>query len=114
MKTIFVSLAAAMSLAGAVHAQQITTGHLAALDANGDGALDVAEFASFAGQAFAALDVNRDGYVTLVEAGTISITPEQFAAANANGDDGLSAQEFSDAIQADFVAADLDGNGSLD
>lgn len=104
--------AGALLVAGAAFAQDLTSGHLAALDANGDGAVDQAEYVAFIGAAFTALDKNGDGYVTLVESTGI-LSPEQFAAVNANGDGGLSKQEFEAATQADFAKIDLDGDGAL-
>jgi hypothetical protein len=111
MKTLLIACAGALAFSAAT-AQDITTGHLSALDTNGDGAVDAAEFGAFVEQSFAALDQNGDGYVTIVE-GEAVITPEQFAAANANGDDGLSKQEFQAATQKDFATADTDGSGAL-
>jgi hypothetical protein len=112
MRTLLIACTAALGLAGAALAQDITTGHLAGLDSDGDGAVSAAEYDAFMGRAFTTLDKNGDGYVTVVE-GTAVISPEQFAAANANGDDGLSQQEFMAAVNADFQKADLDGDGAL-
>ena len=111
MRTLLIACAGALAFTAAT-AQDLTTGHLPALDTGGDGTVDAAEFAAFVERAFAALDANGDGYITVVE-GQAVITPEQFAAANANGDDGLSKQEFQAATQADFAAADRDGDGVL-
>ena len=82
------------------------------IDANGDGAVDKAEFDAFVAGSFTTLDANGDGFVTLAEA-TVVMTPEHFAAANTNGDDGLSQEEFTAAAAADFAAADQDGDGML-
>jgi hypothetical protein len=113
MRTLLIACTGALGLAGAALAQDITTGHLAALDADGNGAVDAAEYDALMGQAFTRLDQNGDGYVTAVE-GTEVISTEQFAAANTNGDDGISQQEFMATVKADFERADLDGNGMLD
>ena len=112
MRTLLIA-AGALALAGAVSAQDLNTGHLSAIDTNGDGSVDKAEFDSFVAASFTKLDANGDGYVTLVEAQAGGMTPEQFAAANTNGDDGLSAEEFAAATAADFAAADRDGDGVL-
>ena len=112
MRTFLIACAGALALGGAVAAQDINTGHLAAIDTNGDGVVDKAEFDAFVASSFAKLDANGDGYVTVVE-GTVVMTPEQFAAANSNGDGGLSAEEFAAASAADFAAADRDGDGML-
>jgi Ca2+-binding EF-hand superfamily protein len=113
MRTLLIACAGALGLAGAALAQDITTGHLAALDTDGNGAVDAAEYDAFMGQAFTALDKNGDGYVTEAEGAGV-ITAEHFAAANANGDDGISQQEFQATTAADFERADVDGNGTLD
>lgn len=113
MRILTLAAAAALGLAGMAHAQSITTTDLAALDTDGDGKVSQTEFDAFLDQAFAKLDANGDGYLTVHESTTV-MTPEQFAAANANGDDGLSLSEFKVAAQKDFVAADSDGSGSLD
>lgn len=113
MRTLLIACAGALALSGAAWAQDITTGHLDAIDSNDDGAVDAAEFDTYMVAAFKTIDGNADGYVTLVEA-TGYMSPEQFAAANANGDDGLSEAEFLAAAQADFAMADADGNGKLD
>lgn len=113
MRSLLIAAAGLVALAGAALAQDITTNHLDALDANDDGAVDATEFDTYMVAAFKSIDANGDGYVTLVEA-TGYLTPEQFAAANANGDDGLSEEEFLAAAKADFANADLDKNGALD
>jgi hypothetical protein len=114
MRNILVAGAGALALvATAALAQDITTGHVAALDANSDGSVDSAELQAWVGQAFARLDANGDGYVTAAE-GSGSMTAEQWAAANTNGDDGLSLAELQAQAEADFAAADRDGDGMLD
>lgn len=113
MRTFLIAFAGAAALAGIASAQDLNTGHLAALDSNGDGAVDNAEFDVFVAESFTKLDANGDGYVTLVEAQAGGMTPEQFAAANANGDGGLSKEEYAAAAAADFAAADQDGDGVL-
>jgi Ca2+-binding EF-hand superfamily protein len=112
MRTLLIAFAGALALSGAAWAQDITTGHLDALDTNDDGSVDATEFDAYMAAAFTSIDTNGDGYVTLVEA-TGYMTPEQFAAANTNGDDGLSQAEFVAAAQADFAKADVDQDGSL-
>lgn len=107
-------LAAALTLAvaGSADAQSLSSGHLAAIDANGDGTVDKAEFDAFVAAAFDRLDVNHDGHITFQE-GTAVISPEQFKAVNTNGDDGISREEFTSQVLKDFAAADKDGNGVL-
>lgn len=110
MRTLI--LAAGLMVGSAAFAQDLTSGHLAAIDANGDGTVDKAEFDAFVAAAFDRLDVNADGYVTIKE-GTAVMTPDQFAAINANSDDGVSREEFTAQVLKDFAAADKDGNGVL-
>jgi len=112
MKTLMIAAAGLLALSGAALAQDITTAHLDAIDANDDGSVDAAEFDTYMVAAFKTIDKNGDGYVTLVEVEGY-MTPEQFAAANVNGDDGLSESEFSTAARADFAKADLDSDGTL-
>jgi Ca2+-binding EF-hand superfamily protein len=113
MKSLLAVAAGFLALSGAALAQDITSGHLDALDANDDGTVDAAEFDAYMLAAFESLDANGDGYVTLVEASAV-LSPEQFAAANTNGDDGLSESEFVTATRADFATADVDEDGALD
>ena len=113
MRTFLIAFAGAVALAGIASAQDLNTGHLAAIDTNGDGSVDKAEFDAFVSAAFVRLDSNGDGYVSLIEAQAGGMTPEQFAAANANGDDGLSQAEFAAVAAADFAAADQDADGVL-
>jgi hypothetical protein len=109
----FPTFAAALVMCGtAALAQDITTGHLDAMDVDDNGGVDATEFADFMTQVFTALDANGDGYVTEAE-GTGYMSAEHFSAANANGDDGLSQAEFLAATQSDFRTADQDGDGVL-
>jgi len=112
MRNYLMVCATALAFGVSASAQEINTGHLAAIDLNGDQAVDSAEFDAFVASAMSRLDANADGYVTLVE-GTVVMTPEQFSAANTNGDDGLSQEELTAAMAADFTAADRDGSGAL-
>jgi hypothetical protein len=109
----FLTFAAALAFCGtAALAQDITSGHLDAMDADDNGGVDATEFANFMTQVFTEIDANDDGYVTEAE-GSGFMSAEHFAAANANGDDGLSQAEFLSATQADFQTADQDGDGVL-
>lgn len=112
MRTFLTALAGALALAAAASAQDLNTGHLAAIDGNGDGAIDAAEFDAFVASAFQALDGNGDGFVAEAEA-VVVMTPEHFAAADTNGDGGLSAEEFAAQTRLDFAAADGNGDGVL-
>ena len=111
MRTLLIACAT-LALTGAAWAQDITSAHLDALDADDDGAVDATEFDAYMVAAFKTIDTNGDGYVTLAE-GEGYVTAEQFAAANANGDDGLSEGEFLAAAKADFAKADLDRDEKL-
>ena len=112
MRTYLMAGATVLAFALSASAQDLNTGHLAAIDANGDGTVDSAEFDVFVAGAMTKLDDNGDGYLTEVEA-TVVMTPEHFGAANTNGDDGLSQEELTAAMAADFAAADRDGTGTL-
>lgn len=101
-----------MVSATALSAQAITSDHLGALDANGDGAVDRTEFESFMQETFTKLDANGDGVLTVKEASAV-IPADAFAAADANGDGKLSGSEFAAAVTEDFRKADLDGDGKL-
>ena len=103
----------AVLAAGAASAQQLTTQHLAALDANGDGGVDSGEFGDYMARAFRSVDANADGFLTAAESQDI-LPSEMFAATNLNNDDGISRDEFMSQAQKDFAAADRDGNGMLD
>ena len=113
MRTFVIACAGALALGSAALAQDLNTGHLAAIDTNGDGSVDQAEFDAFVASSFTTMDANGDGFVTHAEGQAAGMTPEQFAAANTNGDDGLSQEEFAAAAAADFAAADRDGDGML-
>ena len=112
MRTLLIALAGALTVSGAALAQDITTGHLDAMDGNDDGVVEASEFDAYMASAFAAIDTNGDGYVTEAESAGF-MTPEQYAAANTNGDDGLSEGEFMAVAKSDFAGADRDGNGQL-
>jgi hypothetical protein len=113
MRNVLFAAAGALALSGAAAlAQDMTTGHVTALDANADGAVDAAELDAWVGQAFARLDANGDGYLTVSES-TVVMTPEQWTAANTNGDDGLSRQELQAQAAKDFAAADRNADGKL-
>lgn len=112
MRPFLIAMAGALSLSAAASAQDLTTGHVASIDTNGDGAVDAAEFDAFVAAAFPAMDADGDGFVSEAESTTF-MSPEQFAGADANGDGGLSRDEFAAQAQADFAAADQDGDGVL-
>jgi 4-diphosphocytidyl-2C-methyl-D-erythritol kinase len=107
------SAVAVFLLAGAPVFAQATGDHLAAMDTNGDQAVDAAEFTAFTDKVFATLDADRSGSLSQAETGT-TVSAEQFRAVDANGDGSLSKSEFETASKADFAASDLDKNGMLD
>jgi hypothetical protein len=110
----FVTVVCAGLLAGtAAFAQEaMTTGHLAALDANGDGGVDSAEFGTFIADSFRAVDADADGFITPAESQSV-LPSEQFAATDIDSSGGISPEEFAGQAQKDFTAADLDGDGVL-
>jgi EF hand len=114
MRLLTITCACAALTASAGYAQQaLTTAHLAALDANGDGGVDSGEFGDYMAQAFHSVDANADGFLTAAESQNI-LPSEMFDATNLNNDDGISQDEFMAQVRKDFSAADLDGNGVLD
>jgi hypothetical protein len=107
MKTPLIALAGALALSTAAAAQE-----LPAMDTNGDGAVDRAEFDAYVEASFTTMDANGDGYVT--EAESAAYMPDDlYASANTNGDDGISRQEFQAQGEKDFTGADDDGDGVL-
>ena len=106
-------ICAAVLAAGAASAQQLTTQHLAALDANGDGNVDSGEFGDYMARAFRSVDANADGFLTAAESQNI-LPSEMFDATDLNNDDGISQDEFMSQARKDFAAADRDSDGMLD
>lgn len=106
------AMTALVASATALSAQGITSDHLAALDADGNGAVERAEFENFMQVTFTHLDANGDGSLTVDEASAV-IPANDFARADSNGDGKLSGSEFAAVVAADFEKADLDGDGRL-
>ncbi|MFG6081745.1 hypothetical protein ACEUZ9_002379 [Paracoccus litorisediminis] len=107
------SAVAIFLLASAPAFAQATAEHLAAMDTNGDKAVDATEFAAFADKVYTTLDVDKNGALSQAEVGS-TISAEQFQAVDANKNGSLSKSEFAAASKADFAASDLDKNGKLD
>ena len=107
MKTPLIAVAGALALSAAAMAQG-----LPAMDANGDGAVDRAEFDAYVTTTFTTMDANGDGYVTEAESATL-MPGDLYASANTNGDDGISLQEFQAQGEKDWSAADKDGDNVL-
>lgn len=106
-------LGAALGASTGAQAQGLSVGHLAALDADGNGTVSAQEYETFVVRAFQRMDKNGDGYLTQREAQAGGITPEMFAIVNTNGDGGISWEEFTAQARIDFATADRDGNGAL-
>lgn len=92
--------------------QLITEQQLQMVDLNGDGAISRLEMESFATRLFKALDANGNGGLNVDEA-TRMITLDQFRLLDKNGNGSLSATEFTAQMLADHSAADKDGDGLL-
>ena len=107
MKTPLIALAGALALSATATAQG-----LPAMDTNGDGAVDRAEFDAYVQTTFTTMDANGDGYVTEAES-TAYMPADLYASANTNGDDGISLQEFQAQGESDWSAADDNGDGIL-
>lgn len=108
-----VLLGMALGLPGAVRAQSLSVGHLAALDADGDGTVSIPEYETFVARAFQRMDRNGDGFLTQREAQTGGVTEAMFVMVDTNGDGGISWDEFTAQARIDFATADEDGNGAL-
>jgi len=107
MKTPLIALAGALALSAAATAQG-----LPAMDANGDGAVDRAEFDAYVQASFTTMDANGDGYITEAESAAY-MPADLYASANTNGDDGISLQEYQAQGDKDWAGADGDGDGIL-
>jgi hypothetical protein len=112
MKLVLIACAGLVAGSAAFAQEAMTSGHLAALDANGDGGVDSAEFGDFVASAFRSIDADADGFLTAAESQNY-MAPEQFQAADIDNNGGISRDEFASQAQADFTAADLDGDGVL-
>lgn len=89
----------------------ITVDHLAVVDIDGDGEVDLTEYRVTTSNAFILLDSDAAGTLTAEEAG--AIPADLFAAMDGNGDGVVDRIEYDTQVLADFEAADLDGNGRL-
>lgn len=82
-------------------------------DANGDGALDRAEFHSRMVEVFFFADSDRDGYMTWVEVEKSVAFPDDLRGADTNGDERISLHEFVRVRFADFDTIDSNHDGLL-
>ncbi len=116
MKTTMGAVAALMLLAApAVFAQDepLTEAHLALLDVNEDGAVDVTEFRVYTSNAFIALDPDNDDMLKPED--TAKIMPDKlFKEMDKDADGVVSRAEYDAQVMLDFHGADTDKNGKLD
>jgi Ca2+-binding EF-hand superfamily protein len=86
-----------------------------ASDENQDGHVDRVEFLKHMTDAFFFVDIDKDGYITLIEIrqAVEKTNPEGFNAADRNNDGKLSMYEFQEAIDQDFDQADKNNDGRL-
>ncbi len=124
IRTLVTALAATLAL-GAASAQQMDTAkaveRLRAADANGDGALTKAEFATYRAQQFQRLDRDGDGYLTDADTQQLKrfasrmppgMEPGQMIARfDADGDGKVSEAEFANGPTPAFDAVDANGDG---
>jgi len=124
IRTLVTALAATLVL-GAASAQQMDTAkaveRLRAADANGDGALTKAEFATYRAQQFQRLDRDGDGYLTDADTQQLKrfasrmpsgMEPGQMIARfDADGDGKVSEAEFANGPTPAFDAVDANGDG---
>ncbi|MBV8686968.1 MAG: hypothetical protein JOZ90_15385 [Alphaproteobacteria bacterium] len=145
MKTRMLIGAGLLALAGAAGAQPPAGGHdpMAMLDADGNGAVSLAEIRQHAAQAFARIDADGDGNATMEE---LRVHHEKMGARHegppgpgghrgpppggpghggpggpggpharmdANGDGAVTLAEFTAGMEAHFARADLNHDGSV-
>ncbi|MFT0533122.1 EF-hand domain-containing protein [Castellaniella hirudinis] len=89
-----------------------TTANFERLDADQDGKISLAEYETFMHGAFARLDKNGNGVITIDEAAGV-LTPNQFKHIDANNDGKIDLDEFMAAVTADFHHQDRDSDQSL-
>jgi Ca2+-binding EF-hand superfamily protein len=84
-------------------------------DRNKDGRIDRVEFLNRMKEAFFFIDVDKDGYVTIVEyqQSVQGTNPRQITAADRNKDGKISMDELLKIISGDFDAADRNDDGVL-
>jgi Ca2+-binding EF-hand superfamily protein len=85
-------------------------------DKNKDGRIGRVEFLERMKEAFFFIDVDKDGYVTIVEyqQRIQRVDPKRLAAADRNKDGKISVDELLKVISEDFDAADKNDDGVLD
>lgn len=101
----------------ATHAQTFApTGvaeeHFEALDLNKDGKITLDEYEQFMRDAFNKLDTNKDGSLSPKEAEPI-FTAEEFAIVDKNKDGKITLEELLEQVTADFKRQDLNKDGSI-
>jgi len=115
MRAPFILAAGALALSASLAFAQETTltdQHLSAADGDADGAVSESEFRATMQRVFAALDADKNGVVTWVEAEPAMLR-EHFDALDANKDGQVTATEMDAQASKDFATADQDGDGAL-
>lgn len=111
-------LAAAIAVLGAngvafaQQGQQLSEGHLNQVDTDKSGGVSKGEYQTFMTAAFAKLDANGNGTLTVEETSQV-LTPAQFSTLDANGNGAVDRKEFMAQVMKDFAAADRSGDGEL-
>jgi Ca2+-binding EF-hand superfamily protein len=84
-------------------------------DRNRDGRIDRVEFLNRMKEAFFFIDVDKDGYVTIIEyqQSIQGTNPRQVTAADRNKDGKISMDELLKIVSGDFDAADRNDDGVL-
>lgn len=111
-------------LSMAAGAQSVWLDQFAQLDGNADGIVDLAEYQAGARAAFAPLDTDRDGWITLYEmraaldpniggAGADGVARMRMEAMDLNHDSLISQDEFVAYAEQSIDSYDRDGDGRL-
>jgi hypothetical protein len=85
----------------------------AAIDADHDGTIDLAEAKHAAELLFDQLDRNKNGKLSRAELGRRRISAAEFRAADADHDGTLTKEEYLALVERQFKAADLDHDGTV-
>lgn len=112
-KSSAISLLFALAAPALADTVELDSGHLFALDENGDGAVSKSEYDAFTTFAFGAIDTNGNGVLSSSEA-SAHLTADDFESLDNDANGSVTKSEFSAQANDEFSAADKDGDGALD